>query len=590
MRLRDKSIYLTQTFGFKQLFMELVAFVLILTFFASLAYTASHMSTDVKHIVSYDLSLSPSNIPYYAFMTTMRIFIAALFSIIFAFIVATAAAKYKKAEEIIIPLIDILQSIPILGYISFSVTIFISLSPHKALGVEAAVIFAIFTSQAWNITFSLYQSLKTTPRELLEASTIYGLSPWKKFWFVEVPFAAPGLIWNVMMSVSGSWFFIVASEIVSVGDIQYTLPGIGSYLGLAIYDKNIHAVLYSILTTLILIIIYDNLLFRPALAWADKFKYELVSTSPAYSSWVLNLFKKSVYAKKIFKPLKYLIQSFIRGDIFDNQKHKITSVQSCRRIYNCSSDEANNYTIQDYIWYCFLAVIIVLSCIYTISFIKEALSLYEVLHVFTLGLITLIRILLLISFVSFIWIPVGIFIGLRPNFSSKVQPIIQFIASFPANLLFPVFVAVIIKLDLNPNIWLSPLIVLGTQWYILFNVIAGTNALPRDLLDAAASLGVRRILLLKKVILPGIFPYLLTGVVTAVGGAWNASIIAEAVNWGTQELYAVGLGAYIAEKTTLGDYNCAILGICVMSLYVALFNKLVWHPLYKLTEKRLHSE
>ncbi|WP_039457744.1 ABC transporter permease [Candidatus Jidaibacter acanthamoebae] len=561
----------------KILFLNLTALIIVLSMFFCLSLAAKGTTIDINNYETAHVSLASSNLPYYALMTSVRIFIAIIFSLIFALFIATLAAKSKKAEEIILPLLDILQSIPILGYASFAVTFFVALSPHKVLGVEMAVIFVIFTSQVWNITFSMHQSLKTVPQDIIDASIVFGLSSWQRFWLVELPFAVPGLIWNIMVSVSGSWFFIVASEAISVGNINYTLPGIGSYLGTAITQKDWHAIIYSILTTLILIILYDKLIFQPLVIWSKKFKYEMVNTQDISESWVYNILSKSVLLKILFKPCVWFIKN-----IFKFNFGRPIALSTSTKIIFISEKKLNN------IWYGAITLLIATLACYIAAFLYNFSSFNEITYVLFLGAVTSFRIFILIFLALIILIPIGVYIGLNAKLAAKAQPIMLFLAAFPANLLFPFFVIIIINNNLNPNIWLSPLIILGAQWYILLNIIAGVSALPRELLEAASLFNIKGLIFLRKVILPSILPYIITGSLCASGGAWNASIVAEAVNWGGTTLYATGLGAYIAQNTVAGEYHNISLGVCIMCFYVMLLNKLVWRPLYKLTEKTLH--
>ncbi|AIF81319.1 anion ABC transporter permease [endosymbiont of Acanthamoeba sp. UWC8] len=561
----------------KILFLNLAALTIVLSMFFCLSLAAKKTNVNISVYETEYISLASSNLPYYALMTSARIFIAVIFSLIFALCVSTLAAKSKKAEEIILPLLDVMQSIPILGYASFAVTFFVALSPHKVLGVEMAVIFVIFTSQVWNITFSMHQSLKTVPQDIIEASIIFGLSPWQRFWLAELPFAIPGLVWNIMVSVSGSWFFIVASEAISVGNINYTLPGIGSYLGAAIARKDWHAIIYSILTTLILIILYNKLIFQPLVVWARKFKYEMVNAQEISGSWIYNILSKSVLLKILFKPFSWFISK-----IFKFSFRSSLSLPSYKQHAIAKSKSFN------YAWYLSIAFLTASLAYYIFSFLYNFSNLSQLTHVLFLGAITALRIIVLIFLALIILIPIGIYIGLNEKLAAGVQPVILFLAAFPANLLFPFFVIIIVSNNLNPNIWLSPLIILGAQWYILLNIIAGVSALPRELLEAASLFNIKGLIFIRKVILPSILPYIITGSLCASGGAWNASIVAEAVNWGGTTLYATGLGAYIAQNTIAGEYHNISLGVCIMCFYVMLLNKLVWRPLYKLTEKTLH--
>lgn len=572
--LNSNSIAVKRGFTIQNTLFDFLAAILIIGVFGLIAFGAKQMSANVSHYENYVISLSVRELPYYAFMTVLRIFIAAGFSLMFTLAVATLAAKNKKAEQIIIPILDILQSIPVLGYISFTVTFFITLFPHRVLGLELAVIFAIFTAQVWNMTFSMYQSLKTLPQDMHEASGVFGLSLWKKFWSVELPFAMPGLIWNTMMSVSSSWFFIVASEAISVGDIKYNLPGVGAYLAEAIKMKNLYAVGYSVLTMLIIIILYDTIIFRPIIAWSEKFKYEIVASQNLPTSWVMNLFSKAVFLQKMVRLIRLSIKKLVNYKPF-NTRGSI--------VYSYSKNSA----MLNVIWYS-LICFVVLACLYNVySFLNGQVTIEEVKYVFLLGFITLLRIVILVILATIIWVPIGVYIGLNASIARRVQVLIQFLAAFPVNILFPIFVIVLVKYNLNANIFLSILMILGTQWYILFNIIAGASAFPTDLREAAKSFRIYGWMWWKKIIMPGVYPYLITGMITATGNAWNTSIVAEAVSWGNQSIYALGLGSYIAEKTSQGDYPHITLGLFVMVIYVIFFNRMLWWPLYRRSEANM---
>src|SRR5580658_2638922 len=478
-------------------------------------------------------------------------------------------------------ILDILQSVPVLGYISFTVTFFLALFPGRVLDAELAAIFAIFTSQAWNMTFSFYQSLRTVPHDLDEVSRGFHLTGWQRFWKLEVPFSMPGLIWNMMMSMSGGWFFVVASEAITVGNNTITLPGIGAYLAQAISDKNLHAVGWVILTMTVVILAYDQFLFRPLVAWADKFRMETTSSGNAPESWLLDLVRRTRLIHRLLVPM---------GWIFANAARVPMRLPSFARVSFPMPRLQKSSRLGDFVW----GLLVILATVYVVyrvvTYVRTGVDLAEVGHVLVLGLITLLRVAVLIAISSLIWVPLGVLIGLRPALAEKIQPLAQFLAAFPANLLFPVFVIVIVKFDLNPDIWLSPLIVLGTQWYILFNVIAGASSYPNDYKEAATNFGIRGWQWWRKAMLPGIFPYYVTGAITASGGAWNASIVAEYVQWGNTKVVAHGLGSYIAQTTAAGDFPRIILGIAVMSLFVTLFNRLLWRPMYAYAESKLRLD
>ncbi len=444
-------------------------------------------------------------------------------------------------------------------------------------GAELACVFAIFTSQAWNMTFSMYQSIRNVPKDLEEASQSFHLSGWQRFWRLDVPFAMPGLIWNTMMSMSGGWFFVVASEAITVGNTTVTLPGIGSYVALAIQKQNLPAIGYAILTMLLVIIAYDQLLFRPVVAWADKFRFE--QTASASRAGILDARSVPADARLARADL-----SVCGGE----QSLRQFSYRAAKPIENGKAGKRPAVAHRR----CGLAGTYRREHLLR-RLEKLSISLGDIgpggcrrLRV-GYGFITLARVIVLIALATLIWVPVGVWIGLRPKLAERIQPLAQFLAAFPANLAFPVFVLAIVRYGLNPNIWLSPLMILGTQWYILFNVIAGASAFPTDLREAAGSFHLRGWRWWIKVVLPGIFPYYITGAITASGGSWNASIVAEVASWGDTHLTAAGLGAYIATATEAGDFPRVVLGIAVMCILVTLFNRLLWRPLYAFGERRL---
>ena len=518
-------------------------------------------------------SLDPSNLPEYAARTTLRMLVAMALSLLFTFTYATLAAKNKQAERLLVPLLDILQSVPILGFISVTVVFFMALAPGRVLGAEFAAIFAIFTSQAWNMAFSFYQSLRTVPTELVEASRSFRLSPWMSFWRVDVPFAMPQLIWNMMMSMSGSWFFVVASEAISVGNTTVTLPGVGSYIALAIQQQNLKAVGWAIFTMLVVILIYDQILFRPLVAWADRFRFEQEAGMIAPQSWVLNILRGSRIVDRLIRPFAALWRRTLIG----RPREGVETVKPV------SQPRPGWITFQ---WGLIVFAIAVVALWQAISFLIEGITFSDAGTALLLGFYTLIRVMVLIALASIVWVPIGVWVGTRPSATIVVQPIAQFLAAFPANVLFPIVVSGIVFWKLDPNIWLSPLMILGTQWYILFNVIAGASAIPAELRAVGANLRVRGWLWWRRIALPAVLPYYVTGAITASGGSWNASIVAEVASWGNDHLEAKGLGAYIAQQTDAGDFHRIVLGIVVMSLYVVVINRVLWRPLYHYAERK----
>lgn len=554
---------------------DLIAIALVATFIILLAWGAKQM-TSAYHLGDIiPISLDPIHLPMYALRTTIRLLIALFFSLIFTLIFGTLAAKNRFAERLIIPTIDVLQSVPVLSFLSITVTGFIIIFKNSMLGPECAAIFAIFTAQVWNMTLGFYQSVKTVPKELKEAARVFQLSTWQRFWRVEVPFSMPSLLWNMMMSMSGSWFFVVASEAISIANQNINLPGIGSYISLAIIQTNSKAIIYAILCMLIVIFLYDQLLFRPLIYWTETFK-ESQDDEKVPRSWLINLFQ---HTKLLRSTTSWLEEA---ADLWINLKPLNTKTTHLNKSRTPRLLVKFNYLI--------VAVVLMGSLAIIWQFIFTNVSLSEARHVILLGVFTGIRVMSLVFLSSLIWIPIGVWIGLRPNIASNIQPIVQFIAAFPANLLFPIVAMLIITLKLNVEIWVAPLMILGTQWYILFNVIAGTSTLPKELKLAMANFKVTGYLWWRRFILPGIAPYFITGAITAAGGAWNASIIAEVINWGTIKLQANGIGAYIQTSFTAGDFPRIALGTIVMCLIVLLINRLLWRPLYNIAIERFELD
>jgi NitT/TauT family transport system permease protein len=554
---------------------DVVALILVIGAMVLIVYGGEQTTLPLSALDVTPVSLDPANLPLYALRTTMRMLLAIVCSITFTFVYAALAAKSRRAEMVLIPLLDILQSVPILGFLTFTVVFFLNLFPGSVFGAELACVFAIFTSQAWNMTFSLYQSIRNVPKDLEEASLSFHLSGWQRFWRLDVPFAMPGLIWNTMMSMSGGWFFVVASEAITVGKTTVTLPGIGSYVALGIEKQNLPAIGYAILTMLLVIIAYDQLLFRPVVAWADKFRFEQTASGTTPSSWMLDLFRRT-------RALRALTYPFAAVNKAISNLH----IPLPKRLWLRTGNGPPS-RLADAAWLVLIAAGTGYAGRKAYDYLSATLGPVDVLNAFGDGLITLLRVIVLITLATLIWVPVGVWIGLRPKLAERIQPLAQFLAAFPANLAFPVFVVLIVRYGLSANVWLSPLMILGTQWYILFNVIAGASAFPTDLREAAGSFHLKGWRWWVKVILPGIFPYYITGAITASGGSWNASIVAEVASWGDTHLTARGLGAYIATATEAGDFPRVVLGIAVMCILVTLFNRLLWRPLYAFGERRL---
>ena len=552
---------------------DLFAILVVFGVLAAMVHVAGGTFAPISAPEALAVHLDPAYLPYYAARTTLRMFAALVASLVFTFTYGTAAAKSRRASVVLIPLLDILQSVPILGFLTFTVTFFLSLFPGRVLGLELAAIFAIFTSQAWNMAFSMYQSLRTLPGDLQEVSQSFRLGAWQRFWRLEVPFAVPGLVWNTMMSMSGGWFFVVASEAVTVGEKTWTLPGIGSYVAMALGKRDILAVGYAIGAMLVVILLYDQLLFRPLVAWSSKFRFETTAAAEAADPWMLRLVRRTHLLRAAVTTL---------GDTMTWAGGLRWGQGGRRRAFQPLPSR-----VMDAAWLVVLGLMLAWAAWQLATFVAGQLTWADVWETLRLGCFTLVRVAVLMVVASLVWVPIGVWAGLRPAWARRVQPLAQFLAAFPANLLYPPFVLFIVHFRLSPDIWLTPLMVLGTQWYILFNVIAGAAAFPGDLREAAANFGVYGRLWWQRVILPGIMAYYVTGAITASGGSWNASIVAEVASWGDTKLVASGLGSYIADATAKGAMAKVVLGVGVMSGFVLLINRLLWRPLYAYASRRL---
>jgi NitT/TauT family transport system permease protein len=550
---------------------DAVALVIVLGLLVALGEASRGLFEPLAKLQATPISLDPSQLPFYAARTTLRMFAALGVSLIFTFTYATWAAKSPRAGKLLVPILDILQSVPILSFISITVVFFMSLAPGRVVGAEFAAIFAIFTSQAWNMAFSFYQSLRTVPQELREAARSFHLSGWMTFWQVEVPFSLPGLIWNTMMSMSGGWFFVVASEALTVGHTSLALPGIGSYIAVAIEQKNMAAIGWAVAAMLVVILLYDQLLFRPLVAWADRLKFEQDATGRAPSSWALTVMQRS-------RLLSLITDGFFALVRWSSSKLPVATT-GVRR-------SAGADTRRDRIFLGLVIAVVALGLWHIGTSLIASTTVADALKVTGLALITMVRVFIFIAIASVIWVPVGVWVGLRPRVVAYVQPVAQFMAAFPTNLLFPFVVSFIVRWKLTPDIWLSPLMILGTQWYILFNVIAGASAIPGELRYAADNFNLRGWQWWKTLALPAVFPYYVTGAITASGGSWNAAFAAEFTSWGSTQVKAHGIGAYLAEASAAGDFHAIVLGTVTMSLFVVVINRFFWRPLYYYAERR----
>lgn len=529
-------------------------------------------------VLGPEISLKPSALPYYALRSLGRMAAAYILSLLFALLYGYMAAHNRRAEQVLIPLLDVLQSVPIL---SFMPVVLLSLSAvlPERFAAELASVVLIFTSQVWNLTFSWYQSLTMVPNELREASQIFRFNWWIRLKTLELPFATPGLIWNSMMSWAGGWFFLMAAEIFTVGKRDFRLPGLGSYLQEAANRGNLPAILWGIGTLIAVIVMLDQFVWRPLVAWSERFTLEMVERDYPTTSWLYDALRSSVIVERLSKIFAAL------GEHFDTWMARRWPFASRTYLYG---EKNGNKLPGLFIGIVFLGVIgygalraaILLTQVPAAQWIQIGLG---------LGATTLRVLVALI--IALAWtIPVGVAIGMNPRLSSWLQPLVQTVASIPATALFPVFVLALVALPGGLNLVAVLLMLMGTQWYLLFNVIAGASTIPQDLRDTAALLRLSRWERWRTLILPALFPYLVTGAITASGGAWNASIVAEYVEFGGQTLRATGLGDLIAFATSQGNYPLLLASTLAMIMTVVLINSLFWRRLYRLAEERYRLE
>jgi NitT/TauT family transport system permease protein len=520
------------------------------------------------------ISSSPARLPYYAARSLLRMFVALFFSYAFSLGYAYVAARSRRARRIMIPALDILQSVPVLGFLAVTVSFFTGLFPGSELGLEAASVFAVFTSQAWNITFSFYHSLSSESAEFNEASKLMGLSRWKRFWVIDVPSGAMGLVWNGMMSFGGSWFFLTASELISIRGRTYALPGVGSYVGVAEARGQLGHVVLGIVTMIILILAVNFFFWRPLVAGVERFRVEQSEASSKPRSLVLSALRRSSWPAAVGRGRRAVAEPVNRvlGALTGTDDQSLETHAARRR----AGDLAFTVVV---------AALLVYGLVSMLLFIAGGQQGIGVLgHVLALGFLTFLRVVVVVIVATFIWVPVGVWIGFNPRVAQFLQPVVQVLASFPANFVFPFAIVVFLDLGISLNYGAILLMALGTQWYILFNVIAGASAVPSDLREAMADLSVRGREKWRRLILPGIFPAFVTGAITAAGGAWNASIVAEIVRYNGQTLTASGLGSFIAQNTS--NLPALLAGLLVMAVYVTGLNALLWRRLYKLAETR----
>jgi NitT/TauT family transport system permease protein len=533
-------------------------------------------------VPSAEISQSARALPLYAFYSVVRIGVAYLLSLIFAVGYGYYAAYHPRVESFMIAVLDILQSIPVLSFLPGVMLVMVSLLPTRQLGVEMGAILLIFTGQVWNMAFSFYSSIRSIPRELREASQIYGFTAWQRFWQLELPFSAIGLVWNSMVSVAGGWFFLMACEMFVLGDRDFRLPGLGSYLQTAAGNGNTRAMVWGLAVMIAIIVATDQFIWRPVIAWADKFKFEQVESTKAPTSPIL-------YALRNSNAIGWLHDRTI-VPLGERINHGLAArrLRTLARPERSAASRQRSLVTNSTI---FLALLIaaIFAAFHAVLLLRQ-LHGAEILQLLKGAGATFLRVNVSLLIAALWTIPVGVAIGFNPRLARIAQPLAQIAASVPATALFPVLLIALVRAGGGLGIGSILLMLLGTQWYILFNVIAGAIAIPSDLKEVSGLFHFSSMQRWTTLILPGIFPYLITGLVTASGGAWNASIIAEYFHLHGQTLSTLGLGAEISRATDHGQFDMLLMATIIMALMVVTINRLVWRPLFQLAETKYRLE
>lgn len=530
---------------------------------------------------SAEISQDPRSLPLYAMYSLVRILIAYGLSLVFALAYGYIAARSRRAEIVLIPLLDILQSIPVLSFLPGVMLAMVTVFPNRQLGVELGSIVLIFTGQVWNIAFTFYSSLKTEPRDLREAAIIYRFSRWQRFMELDLPFATIGIVWNSMMSVAGGWFFLMACEMFVLGDKDFRLPGLGSYLQTAAGSGNTRAMLWGLAAMVAVIVLMDQLIWRPVIIWADKFKFEQVEKTGAAHSTILDFLRKESFLIRFYRRILHPLVEWLTVRFANSARSAAARITPKK---GAASGKWLGWVLGA------LSVGVMAYVVYRIIGELSQLSAEEYKQLFRDAGLTFLRVNLALLIGALWTVPVGVAIGFSPKFARLMQPLVQLAASIPATALFPVILLFLIRLRGGVEIAAMALMLLGTQWYILFNVIAGAMAIPTDLKEAATVFRFSSLDRWRYLILPGIFPYLVTGMVTASGGAWNASIVAEYFHFQGRIVEAPGLGSTISRASDAGHFNLLLASTVIMAAVVVLINRLVWRRLYRLASTRFKLE
>jgi NitT/TauT family transport system permease protein len=543
-----------------------------------LVYLGVQLAVSAPAVISGpEITLAPQALPYYALLSIRRMALAYVLSILFTLVYGRAATRSRFNERVLMPLLDILQSLPILSFLPVVLLSLTAILP-QGVAVELAAVVLIFTSQAWNLTFAWYQSLITIPTELKEASATYRFNDWMRFKTLELPFAANNLLWNSIMSWAGGWFFLMAAETFTVGERDFRLPGLGSYLREAADQGNLAAVLWGIGTLVLVIVIMDQLVWRPLLAWADRFKIEMVGSETPPTSWFYEVLHTS------------RLMTFVRDKVWAKLIERVDTAMLRRYPMRDEPTETRSRVPTRVYVFGIVGGLALAYGIFRAADLLLTLPLDDWGQI-VLGVgATFLRVAASLGLALLWTVPVGVAIGSNPRVAAFLQPVVQIAASIPATALFPVVLLVLLKLPAGLEIAAIALMLLGTQWYVLFNIISGASAIPQDMKYTTTMLQIRGWQRWKTLILPALFPYIITGAITAGGGAWNASIVAEYVNFGGENLHTVGIGSLISQATAKGDYALLLAATLVMMFSVVSINRLVWRRLYRLAAERYSME
>lgn len=518
------------------------------------------------------ISLDPSHLPYYTLRTVMRLLIGMVWSFAFALIAGYACAKNKHVARILLPIINFMESVPLLGFLTFTTAFFLFLFPRSVMGLEAAAIFGVFTSQAWNMALIVYQTIRIVPDEVIDASHVYKLNVWQRFWKIEMPYSVPGLLWNVMVSQSAAWFALVATEAIPVGNKDVMLPGVGAYISTALDHANALAIIYALIAIILTIVAFDQLIFRPLVKWSKKFKYEQINVSGAHSSWMHDLCIKSTCFNAIAKGIKTVSFYFINSPTVIARKLHLPQLSLTPAVRHLSTA----------IWYLCIVSLAIWAGVSLWQFFPNG----DMTYLLPLMWETTYRVAIAMGLSIVICTPLGIWIGISPKRTKMLQPIIQIMAAIPQPIFFPIVAILLMFGGGSLSIWAIPLIMTGTSWYVLFNVIAGASALPSDLIEMSRSFHLQGAKWWFKFAIPAVFPYIVCGIISAAGGAWNSAIAAELITWGGKTISISGIGELVSQTTSNNQVAEAALAVSAMCVLVALCVIFIWKPLYKLAETK----